>query len=287
MCEHVVISWDDIETHIRSRQKRNPEESWKACLGSFGVECHDLSHDSRCEEEQAATWPRASLGVYGPGGTLVLTLEWKPHSGLGALSIAPDGRVPASELRALFRWYREGPGGVLVPSHPSPNHLPEMTGFYRSGCDCVHYEGADQPARAEISRPEGPLRFSDLVPCTCTKPLRFHRHRPLDACIETSRHAVVGDAVCLVTAYRYSIEICHRTDDRINPSHDWLHAMDPSTYGFSHSSLFPPRCGDRACMDYSQRPGSCSLVGPLMNQLTRLALARGYTRSDSCTHLLV
>lgn len=158
----------------------------------------------------------------------MLTLEWRPHSGPDALPTTPDGRIRASDLRALFRRYREGPAGVMVPSHPSPHHLSEMTCFDRPWCRCLHYDGADVPVRTGSLERAGPLRDALGYDRECTYQRIFDRHQAGDRQIKMSRHAVAGNLVCLSTTYRYSINICHKTDEKINPSHDWFHAMDPA-----------------------------------------------------------
>ncbi|KAL7626244.1 hypothetical protein AAE478_003014 [Parahypoxylon ruwenzoriense] len=125
LCEHIHVAWTTVETHIAIWQQRKPRD-WQACFGHFVIECHDPSHDTRCTAEEAPTWPRARLRTAEHYPDLVvLNLEWKPHSGLDTFTVTPDGRVPASELRSLFQKYRQGPGGIQLPSYPS-SPLPEM-----------------------------------------------------------------------------------------------------------------------------------------------------------------
>jgi hypothetical protein len=60
---------------------------------------------------------------------VVLSLNWTPHSRVDALAFAPDGRIPAPALRALFTGLRsQGPADILCPPHRW-NALPEMKFF--------------------------------------------------------------------------------------------------------------------------------------------------------------
>ncbi|KAK5656481.1 hypothetical protein OQA88_4864 [Cercophora sp. LCS_1] len=59
LCEHVNISWADMEPYL-SRWQQYPYEG-QASLDGFSVECRDPSHDIRCRAEYPPTWPRASL----------------------------------------------------------------------------------------------------------------------------------------------------------------------------------------------------------------------------------
>jgi hypothetical protein len=141
LCEHVQINWASIMGYISDWQQRKPGD-WYAYLDSFSIECHDPSHDMRCMAEEAPTWPRARLQIAASNSDLVvLNLEWAPHSGLDALTATADARLSASDLRTLFRKFRQGPASILCPSN-RPDYFPELACFNRSldGFHCVQYE---------------------------------------------------------------------------------------------------------------------------------------------------
>ncbi|KAK3376154.1 hypothetical protein B0T24DRAFT_549681, partial [Lasiosphaeria ovina] len=58
LCEHVKISWADIEPYLsewwQQQQQQDPQDG-QACLDGFGIECRDPSHDFRCSAEDAPT----------------------------------------------------------------------------------------------------------------------------------------------------------------------------------------------------------------------------------------
>ncbi|KAK3358395.1 hypothetical protein B0T24DRAFT_586556, partial [Lasiosphaeria ovina] len=109
LCQHVNISWADIEPYLSKRQHN-----------SFSIECHDPSHNLRCRADVPPTWPRARLRIEGIGQHLyvVLTLTWMPHS---VVSLTSEGRIPASEMRRIFQRYRQSAADIIFPSWP---HLP-------------------------------------------------------------------------------------------------------------------------------------------------------------------
>ncbi|KAK5651068.1 hypothetical protein OQA88_13716 [Cercophora sp. LCS_1] len=133
LCEHVKISWADMEPYLSEwqQQQQDPHHDGQACLDGFSVECRDLSHDTRCRAEDAPTWPRASLKTEAHRTSewvVVLTLEWKPHSGFDVFSLTSDRRAPASEMRTLFQRHRQGAADILFPSFPQLP-FPEMACF--------------------------------------------------------------------------------------------------------------------------------------------------------------
>lgn len=85
------------------------------CLDSFIIECHDISHATHCADSAAPTWPRARLAIGSQYSKIVvLDLEWEPHARIDALALTADGRIPATELRAMFRRLRSlGPADQL------------------------------------------------------------------------------------------------------------------------------------------------------------------------------
>lgn len=255
LCEHIHVYWGDIESHITSWRKRGDWDFWKACLDDFRVECRDPSHDMRCRAEDAPTWPRARLRAHEWNDALaVLTIEWKPHSGLDAFTLTPCGRLPAPELRALFRRYREGAAKVLLPPRPSSHYLPEMECFAAAKSSCVAYKGSNALGNTMPLQNSGHRCDDDCW--TSSKP---HGHNALfygkeHTSVDVSKHRRVGDSICLTTTYRFEVKVFRKTDDKINPSHDWFHAMDPcSTYRAPCPDYQLPLCDDGSCMNYYRR----------------------------------
>lgn len=283
LCEHVHISWAGIKTHIddwrrqrllqhgeggeEPRGAATAEDNWQACLDSFSIECHDPTHDVRCTATGAPTWPRARLGT---GSSLsrkvadivVLYLEWTPHGRLDALVPSPDGRIRASELRAMFQRFRRlGPADILYP-RGRPEALPEMACFTHSFP--IYYKMEEGDGREEggqnIPPPPSP---SPLPPPTSryyqslsgrdnSRRLNIRPHYPNGAS-DTSL-----TSQCLIVNYQRGINVCKTTaltDPAVKlvPSDQWLHAMDPLSYPHQQARQFRPQCRDESCTNYYRR----------------------------------
>lgn len=262
LCEHVHISWATVEAHIAGWQERKPGD-WDGCFDNFNIECHDPSHDTRCTAEEPPTWPRARLqssqSRYGKGDGVVLSLEWKPHSGLGAFTCTTEGAVPAPELRALFQRYRNGAASILLLSYPSCP-LPEMVCFDPTKCSCLYYEmgGNKRPGGWNPSKcagfPRGDRPFKCPAPHLSCRPdsaggngelVRMDNHRPRG----------MRNSTCLITTYQRKIFVCLKTDrTKLNPTHAWFHAMDPDTFHRPDFHYDLPLCKNNGCMNYYRRP---------------------------------
>lgn len=57
----------------------------------------------------------------------------------------------------------------------------------------------------------------------------------------------------MVTTYECNIPLYHISDDKINPSHEWFHAMDPDTYEPQNNSYQSTLCRDEACLNYYRK----------------------------------
>ncbi|MBE3048369.1 hypothetical protein IMZ48_38870 [Candidatus Bathyarchaeota archaeon] len=255
LCEHVHVYWSDIEDHIASWRKRKPRHFWDACLDDFGVECRDPSHGTRCTVDGTPTWPRARLQTDNECIELVvLTLEWKPHGGVETFTLTPGGKMPAPDLRWMFRRHRKGAAGILLPPRPSTRYEPEMTCFGSDQCRCVHYEGSNTPDEAGPSKVSClPSDDNSSTHCIDHRHKRLFRGRGKGTTVGISKHGRAGNSMCLVTAYRCEVTAFRKTDGKINPIHGWFHAMDPDTYCHPYHIF---RCKDSGCMNYYRRPGS-------------------------------
>ncbi|KAI0135990.1 hypothetical protein F4776DRAFT_623863 [Hypoxylon sp. NC0597] len=254
LCEHIRIPWATIEAHINRWQQHSPGD-WQACLDDFSIECHHPSHDTRCTAEEPQTWPRARLETdQDDQNSVLLILEWKPHSGLDAFTLVPDGLAPVSELRTLFQKYRKGPASILVPSYPAIP-LPELLCFAPTQCDCLHYE-TGIGKRSIVACPwYNPRFFRDKKRPLCSSGHRYFRYESGQK-IRMAKHWPRGECnpVCLVTIYQQEILVCRKTDgDKINPTHMWFHAMDPATYPRPTSLHDSPLCEEMSCMNYYRR----------------------------------
>ncbi|OIW24376.1 hypothetical protein CONLIGDRAFT_95931 [Coniochaeta ligniaria NRRL 30616] len=271
LCQHVHIPWATIESHISSWQedaRRRGEMDWETCFGSFRVECYDPSHDTRCTSEGATSWPRARLvdNFCIPGRvSLTLSLEWNPHGGIDAGTLAADNRYRASELRTLFAKHRLGPASILFPSCPS-NPLPEMACFNSFKCTCIHYETGDTEDKERVQTtgvPEPPSCVHPSRKAVCPHYHNLHRWpvHGINQEVSIERHGLrrvsTDESPCLVTRYKQRVHLWLTTDSgNINPPHNWLHAMDPDTYDGPVACHDLPICKDKGCMNYYRRPRS-------------------------------
>ncbi|CAE7186401.1 Caldesmon multi-domain protein [Pyrenophora teres f. teres] len=266
LCEHKQITWAIIKSHIEKWRQgfkgslsdlKGFEDQWQRCLESFNIECHDPSHDMRCTASEAPTWPRARLSLN--SSTVVLSLQWRPHSRIDALSLAADGRIPITELTTLFQTLRtQGPVDSLC-SPCRPGALPEMALLSPSstlGRFIYYMKGEDDGTGPPPSIPPLPSKSR----------LSWMRHhgsgtngRQLDITLHypTGVSGIGLSSQCLVAAYKKDIKICGSTvmliPDWIEPTHDWLNAMDTRTYSHPHASHVRPQCEDMACFNYYQR----------------------------------
>ncbi|KAK4038516.1 hypothetical protein C8A01DRAFT_17413 [Parachaetomium inaequale] len=278
LCEHTGVSWRAVEDHMTNWQDlKRGYRTWQACLDDFAVECRHPIHDRRCRPAQAPTWPRARLQTSRNHETtsVVLVLEWAPHSGVGAFVRGPHGRPLAAELRSLFQGYRQQgqPAEILMPARLG--QLPEMVCFDPNTCRCLHYETGNS-----IDDPQG-QRAADaadlgFLSLDC---LGRHSHRndirlygDCDRTVEMRQHwprRGREPPPCLITTYRHRVVVC---DDimawttgpggtKLHPTHEWFHAMDPDTYPrpLGHEL---PLCKDRGCMNYYKRPRMVSCIEP-------------------------
>lgn len=294
LCEHVHITWASIKAHIdnwrrRPRQQGGWEgsgarENWQIYLDSFKIECKDPAHDIRCTNSEAPTWPRARLGtsasfsfrapefVFREPEYVVLYLEWTPHGRLDELTPIIDGRIPAPQLRDLFRKFRRlGPADMLYPPG-YPQTLPEMAClrpsfpiYYNMGETRSEEDAENSPSRRPSSS-SVPPPFShqwELSPHLQSLSFRAPSGRSSRR-LEISAHYLSGASgtniacQCLTASYRQEIMVCRTMALRtpaimLVPSDDWLHAMDTSTYPPQQAEQFRPQCRDESCVNYYRR----------------------------------
>lgn len=281
LCEHVRIPWGTIKAHLddwRRRQQQcgggggprgggpGAKDNWQECLDRTVFECHDLIHDTRCTALDAPTWPRARLGTTsGPErdtDVVVLFLEWTPHARVEALMPRADGRIPAPELRALFRKFRRhGPADILYPPG-RPGTLPEMACFTPSFP--IHYKMEEQQESDESAENKSPTsdhswKFSlpssyrSLISRTYIgKNSQKLEIRPQN--LSCTKYTGLNSK-CLMVDYQKAIVVCQTralTDPGVKlvPSKNWLYAVDPRTYPYERAPLFRQQCRDESCTNY-------------------------------------
>lgn len=264
LCQHLHIAWSYVLAYINDwRQQHRGGGDWQAFLDNFNIECHDPIHDTRCNALVAPTWPRARLRTAASPYSrnwVVLSLEWAPHGHIDAHALTKDGRVPAPQLRALFRRIRQlGPADFLYP--PSrPGALPEMACINASSPFIYYQTGEDD----ESSCPQLPSNRQQLS----------HYFKPsLDADYgygHNGRQLVIrphfpkggGDAdislQCLQVSYKKDFMVCRSADltdpaVKISPTYPWLHAMDTETYPHPEARQIRPQCRDKTCVNYYRR----------------------------------
>ncbi|KAI5867334.1 hypothetical protein GGS23DRAFT_171563 [Durotheca rogersii] len=131
-----------------------------------------------------------------------------------------------------MRIVQQGPAGIQLPSYPSSS-LPEMACFDPSACSCLCYARRDKSLSGAVP-PNRPSFFRDAT-TTCRTYHTYNRDHGLrgnDQRVVMGAHwpRGKGNSVCLTTSYQRDILVCHRKDrGRINPTHAWLHGMDPDT----------------------------------------------------------
>lgn len=283
LCDHVQLSWAEIEHYFAEWLRHSPGD-WDALFRGFNLECRDPSHDSRCVDEEVPTWPRARIEADRCNDNKVmLILEWKPHSGFDALALTREGQAPAPELRRVFQGYRRGAGKILYPSIPSIP-LPEMACYGVDKCRCVCYETGDNVASNAGARtndcesPKGKdsskhanfFGEDDQFRIYAVHETRRRSSDTIHEIVYTTKHwpTDTRSSVCLVTTYQRRIRLFSKghllaklspsaeaePTIKVEPSHAWFHAMDPDTYDRPSASLQLPLCKKERCMNYYRRP---------------------------------
>ncbi|EUC40472.1 hypothetical protein COCMIDRAFT_108752 [Bipolaris oryzae ATCC 44560] len=267
LCKHIQITWATIKAHIDDwrRQQQYRGGDWQACLDSFNIECHDASHDTRCAASEPPTWPRARLNTMHIGlthpDTVVLNLEWTPHSRIDTMALTAEGRIPAPELRLLFYRLRGlGPANALYPLFRFGDP-PEMAFFGPLSHlrHFVHYQTGEDDQTSPPTALIPPIYTHvglqphiSLVTGRHGKMLSMKLH-PL-----RSTDAVSISSYCVVLRYETDIIICRARDltdptVKIVPTDCWLHAMDTQTYPHPQASHIRPQCRDITCVNYFKR----------------------------------
>lgn len=268
LCEHVSISWADIEAHLAmsSREK----DVFKA-LSDFHIVCKHPNHNFACKSTSRLapsevscndhTRPCARLQVdrhstIGRSTPIRLVLCWKPYSSSKILTAPENGQIEATKLRELYSEYGKNAARFIVPG-PSKNTIPEMLCFDPDKCCHILYRNGKSPQAYLNDRLCSPHPLGQKRPITSTEnrldedhqdPSRFTGLGWTDHCVEFSeargssgiyvyecdeKHSDQDSNRCLMTSYRRSISLNYidlRNPTALNPSHQWFHAIDQDSF---------------------------------------------------------
>lgn len=268
LCEHVSISWADIEAHLAmsSREK----DVFKA-LADFHIVCKHPSHNFACKSTSRLapsevscndhTRPCARLQVdrYSPmrhATSIWLVLCWKPYSSSKILTAPENGQIEATRLRELYDEYGKNAARFIVPG-PSQNPTPEMLCFDPDRCSHILYRNGKSPQASLNDRLCNPHPLSRNGPITRTEigldedhqdPSRFTGLGWTDHYVEfkesrgqsgiyvyecDEKHNDQDSTRCLMTSYRRTILLSYidiRNPTARNPGHQWFHAIDQDSY---------------------------------------------------------
>lgn len=268
LCEHVSISWADIEAHLAKSSK---ERDFFKAVSDFHIMCKHPSHNFSCKStarlapSEAScndhTRPCARLqvdrtlttGHYTP---ISLVLCWKPYSSSKILTAPENGQIEATRLRELYHDYRKNAASFIVPG-PAQTATPEMLCFNPEKCGHVLYRNGVRPQATSYERLCIAHPSSQNGPVTNTEvhldedhqdPSRFAALGWTDHYVEFNEsrgqsgiyvyecdkeHNSKGPTRCLMTSYRRAISlnyIDNRNPGALNPSHQWFHAIDQDSY---------------------------------------------------------
>lgn len=194
---------------------------------------------------------------------MVLYLEWAPHGRIDGAMPAVDGRIPAQELRALFRKFRRLRSADLLHPPNRPGTLPEMACFIPSSH--IHHKMGEREQGEDDVATHG--RLNHYHHChylfQTSRKRRFTMYRSLRGCSEISPSGAsdarpVSPLNVLGVSYRKSIIICQKIAlmkpaIQLVPSDHWLHAMDSCTYQHHQAIQFRPQCRYKSCANYYKR----------------------------------
>lgn len=268
LCEHVSISWADIEAHLAVSSR---EKDFFKAMSDFHIVCKHPSHNFACKSTSRLapsevscndhTRPCARLQVDRNSPMLHvkpvwLVLCWKPYSSSKILKAPENGQIEATKLRELYGEYGKNAARFIVPG-PSQNTTPEMLCFDPDKCAHILYRNGKSPQASLNERFCNPHPLGRKGPITSTEnrldedhqdPSRFTGLGWTDHCVEFNesrgqsgiyvyecdeKHSDQDSNRCLMTSYRRTISLNHievRNLTVLNPSHQWFHAIDQDSY---------------------------------------------------------
>ena len=279
LCEHVSISWADIQAHLTASAGRH---DFCKAVSDFHVVCKHPSHTFACKSASRIapseascndhTRPCARLQMNQHSTVLrwtplSLVLCWKPYASSKILTAPENGQIEATKLRELYGEYGKNAARFIVPG-PSQNPTPEMLCFDPDTCGHILYRNGKRPeatpyTRLRTAHPsskneslpgtelcldedhQDPSRFTGLG--WTAHYVEFNEARGqsgiyVHECEE--KHDSQDTTQCIMTSYRRAISLADvdsRRPGALNPSHEWFHAVDQDSYPSirAEGSLWP------------------------------------------------
>lgn len=248
LCEHEVITWADVESHL-IEWRANPRR-YSGITVKF---CADPVHNFGCKPSP----PLARLTIYDTWSAR-LELSWEPHTGPHPFTSFPGNPIKASEMRELARKYRLNAARFIAPGQAA-GHLPEMECFPFGECDCLCYH---EPNDWDFT---GSFHWEHDCPTSTTDMSllpRQHRrlcasgawsvpHRRVTTSSTTFRSLIRidqscpwGSSSCVRIRYQKGVYICGRSDKRHAPGMRWCNALDPDSFEEGRDCYSLQRCKD-------------------------------------------
>ena len=267
LCEHVAVSWADVERSLDQRCGRCHGLLDTDGARLLDISCFDATHKTACWGSVCNRWdmrPRIRLEHTVDGGPMFLVLTWTGHM---TLDVNNESRFDSYDVRRMFEQHRRTGAAhyLLTGGQPHTALSPtEMRCFARPGCTCIGYAGL----------PDHPITggFMD-----CLGSPKYHPHLIADADIITesvqvslcsvsfphSPDSTKSKTQCIITSYERRVPLgpwsralsSTKSRPRYNPSHAWFHALDPDSYVLDdnkarHGNVWPAKCQVPSCGNY-------------------------------------
>ncbi|KAK4464056.1 hypothetical protein QBC42DRAFT_321763 [Cladorrhinum samala] len=310
LCSHKLITWPDIEQPLLALcHLRGGDTTETIQLAG----CRHLMHrgcphqSSASEAADTGTYPSIELLFNRRSGVAKLRLTWSAHA---TIAVNQDGRFESRDVREMFQRHRRT-GAASMTLDPEPDirrlHLDEMMCFGTDWCCCLSYINSSLAGHGSQGDSIQIIQVPGQGYREC---LLKRKHKiwstkgygevtvhdcPSNPAAERSSSSSSFDRRCVVTRYTRQIDLDRHfkvrpqishppggqvsalsSPSRINPSHQWLHAVGHESYVLDggDTNIFkvvPPACENAACRDYHKRwqPINC----------TGYFFERGYDRS--------
>lgn len=277
LCEHQHIKWSDIEAHFL--RQHNPDNRSQL----VPITCQLM-----CEHERRSTGNkhapkygfRPRLTVSGNSNMQYdIDWSWTIHH---TLTLDTNGQLDKDEVRAMFEVDFRGVAGTIFTGTRNGDALKRaMSCFPASSCTCLNHTGVQQPPKDS----EGYFQclFEDCPPSQAGKKhasvLEYDSFAhgmlaeriEIDRCLGYFPWSDKGQTKRPCLTIRYSRKIGGRLGakpelpylaglahlDPIIPPHEWLHALDPTSYELNDNTTTVgnvwPVCRDISCGNHYAR----------------------------------
>lgn len=257
LCEHEVITWADVESHL-IQWKAKPQ-SYSDVLQTTIKYCTDPIHNFGCKPSP----PLARLTVYDKESAR-LELSWEPHTGPYPFTAFPGNPIKALEMRAIARKYRLNATRFIAPEQAA-GHLPEMECFPFGKCDCLCYNGPDgwdftdsfhweheyqTPTTETRFLPRQHLRFCATGGCGVAHD-RLTTFSPTERSSICIDHSCIGESSsCISIRYKKTVRIGKKSVKKHAPGVSWCDALDPDSFTGGFDCYRLQRCKDISCANH-------------------------------------